>query len=285
MIAFLGMGLLGSNFVRKLIERGETVHVWNRTPQRARALESEGAHAFDDPAAAVRGAARVHVTVSEDAAVDDLLERARPGFAEGVILVDHSTTSPPGTAARFARWRDRGIRFQHAPVFMGPQNARDATGTMLASGDRATFESVESALAKMTGKLLYLGPQPERAAACKLLGNMFLMFVTVGLADALAFATGEGVPYDQVRQLLEAFNPAAQVGARLQRILDGDFGNPSWELVMARKDARLILEASETLNAPLAVFPSIAALMDRWLASGHAHDDWMVVARDSVRRG
>ncbi|MBV8579034.1 MAG: NAD(P)-dependent oxidoreductase, partial [Candidatus Eremiobacteraeota bacterium] len=40
MIAYLGTGLLGANFVRKLLERGETVHVWNRTPDKARALEA-----------------------------------------------------------------------------------------------------------------------------------------------------------------------------------------------------------------------------------------------------
>ena len=52
MIAFFGMGLLGSNFVRALRKRGEDVHVWNRSADKARALESVGAKAFDDPAAA-----------------------------------------------------------------------------------------------------------------------------------------------------------------------------------------------------------------------------------------
>ena len=69
-----------------------------------------------------------------------------------------------GSAGLFCalRWAERGVAFQHAPVFMGPQNARESTGIMLASGDRARFESLEPALAKMTGKLVYLGPQPER---------------------------------------------------------------------------------------------------------------------------
>ncbi len=62
MIAFLGTGLLGSNFVRAMRRRGLEVQVWNRSPARARALEADGARAFDDPAAAVAGASRVHVT-------------------------------------------------------------------------------------------------------------------------------------------------------------------------------------------------------------------------------
>ena len=66
-IAFFGMGLLGANFVRALLRRGETVHVWNRSVEKARALEGDGAKSFDDPAEAARGATRVHLTLSDAA--------------------------------------------------------------------------------------------------------------------------------------------------------------------------------------------------------------------------
>ncbi|HEY2736732.1 MAG TPA: NAD(P)-binding domain-containing protein, partial [Polyangiales bacterium] len=61
MIGFLGMGLLGSNFVRALRRRGEAVQVWNRTPDRARALAELGVAVCDDPAQAARGATRIHL--------------------------------------------------------------------------------------------------------------------------------------------------------------------------------------------------------------------------------
>jgi 3-hydroxyisobutyrate dehydrogenase len=137
MIAFYGMGLLGSNFVRALRRRGEEVRVWNRNRERAEPLTKEGAVVVGDPAEAARGARRIHLTLSDDAAVDDVLERVRPGLEPGVVIVDHTTTSPAGTRERAKRWADRGVEFQHAPVFMGPQNALESTGVMLASGDRA----------------------------------------------------------------------------------------------------------------------------------------------------
>jgi len=62
MVAFLGTGLLGANFSRALLKRGEKVHVWNRTAEKAKALESEGAKAFDNVADAVKGADRIHLT-------------------------------------------------------------------------------------------------------------------------------------------------------------------------------------------------------------------------------
>lgn len=282
MIAFYGMGLLGSNFVRALRKRGEEVHVWNRTAERARALEAVGAKAFDDPADAVRGATRLHLTLSDDAAVDDVLERARPGFGPDLTVVDHTTTTASGTAERARRWAERGVAFQHAPVFMGPVNALESSGLMLASGERTRFDALEPELAKMTGKLVYLGPAPERAAGMKLLGNLFLIAMTAGLADTFALAKALGIPAAEAGALFDLFNPGKLLPVRVERLLAGEFSNPSWELAMARKDARLMQEEASRGNVPLAVIPAIAAEMDRWLARGHAKDDWTVIAKDAL---
>jgi 3-hydroxyisobutyrate dehydrogenase len=283
MIAFLGTGLLGANFVRALLGRGETVQVWNRTADKARALEQYGARAFEDPADAVRGAERVHITLVDDATVDEALERARPGLSEGVTIVDHTTTSPAGAAERVRRWAERGMRFQHAPVFMGPPNALNATGVMLASGDEALFGALKPHLEKMTGKLVYLGSEPERAAGMKLMGNQFLVALTAALGDTLALAKAFGMPQSEVGHLFEFFNPATMVPARLQRLLTVDYADPSWTLAMARKDLRLMIEAAGEGHVPLVATPSIAAAMDEWIAKGHAREDWSIITSEQAR--
>jgi len=282
MIAFFGMGMLGSGFVRALRRRGEEVQIWNRTHAKAVALEADGARAFASPADAARGATRIHLSLSDDAAVDDVLERARPGFAPGVIIVDHTTTSASGTAERAKRWEERGVPFLHAPVFMGPQNALESTGVMLTSGDAARVEALSPALSAMTGKLSNLGPRPEAAAAFKLMGNLFLMFLTTGLADMLALAKAMEVSPEDASKLFDMFNPGATIGARMKRITEAKFSEPSWGLSMARKDARLMLEEAERASVPLAVLPAIAARMDAVIAAGHGGDDWTVLAKDAL---
>jgi 3-hydroxyisobutyrate dehydrogenase len=283
MIAFFGMGLLGSNFVRALRRRGEDVHVWSRKPDKAKALEAEGARVFAEPENAARGATRVHLTLSDDAAVDEVLERARPGLAPGVVIVDHTTTSASGAKARVARWRERGMTFVHAPVFMGPPNARESTGIMLVSGARADVEPIKPALAAMTGKLVDLGDRPDAGAAFKLLGNSFLMCITAGLADLFALARDLDVAPADAASLFDHFNPGTTLGARMKRMMDVAGDMPaSWELSMARKDARLILEAAAAGGMPLALIPAIAKRMDEVIAQGHGGDDWTVIARDAL---
>ncbi len=285
MVAFLGTGLLGANFVKAMLRSGLEVQVWNRTYTKAKALEASGARAFEDLPACVQGAQRIHLTLSDDAAVDEVLERASSGFSPGVIIVDHSTTSTRGAVQRTSYWKERGFTYLHAPVFMGPQNALEGSGFMLLSGDQDLILELEPVLAPMTGKLLHLGPDPARAAGVKLLGNSFLIFLSAGLSDTLALAQAMGIPPDDLESLLEVWNPGAVTPARLRRMLAADYDNPSWELAMARKDARLMIAEADSAGKSLAALPAIAAEMDRWIALGQGSKDWTVIAKDNIHPG
>jgi len=110
------------------------------------------------------------------------------------------------------------------------------------------------------------------------------MFMTSGVAEVLTLAKALGVSPEDAASLFDFFNPAGTVGARAKRMISGEFSTPSWELAMARKDARLMLEEGERHAVPLPMLPAIAATMDRFLARGHAHDDWTVIAKDALER-
>ncbi len=282
MKAFLGMGLLGSNFVRAMLQKGEKVHVWNRTAAKAKALEVYGAKAFDSASESVQDAGVIHVTLKDDATVDEVLQAASRGFKEGAIIVDHTTTSAKGAIQRTKDWKSKGFTYLHAPVFMGPPNALESTGFMLVSGDQHIIQKLEADLSKMTGKLINFGDEEGKAAGIKLTGNLFLLCLTAGLSDALALAKAHGIETKDILHLFNNWNPGAAVPARLQKISEGKFNQPSWELDMARKDAGLMISAAKEAGANLAVIPAIAAVMDQWIAKGHGNDDWSVIAKDSI---
>src|SRR2546430_1833919 len=141
-IAFLGTGLLGSAFVEAALKRGDQVTVWNRTTSKARALESFGARVADSPDDAVANVARVHLVLSDDAVVEEVIAGLRPGLAANTIIVDHTTTQPALTAERSRRLNDEGVKYLHCPVFIGPAVARESGGTILVSGPRALFDAV-----------------------------------------------------------------------------------------------------------------------------------------------
>ncbi len=273
MVAFLGTGLLGSALVRSALRRGEDVNVYNRTLERAAALAQDGAKVYPLAEDAARGASRIHLTLSDDAAVEDIVKKILPVLGKDTHIIDHTTTSVAGAVTRTEKLAAIGVFYQHAPVFMSPQNALDAAGVMLLSGERHRYDLLAPLLSPMTGKLVWLGPEPGRAAAMKLAGNLMLMAITAGLADVGRFLKGEDFSPADFLPLLESFDPGASVKPRAKRMFEGSFENPSWELKMARKDARLILESAQTLR----VLPAIAAEMDRYIDKGMADKDWTVM--------
>lgn len=282
MIAFIGTGLLGSNFTKALLQKGEQVNVWNRTTARAQALEEFGARAFENVADAVKGATRVHITLKDDQSVNEVLEMALPGLAAGQLIIDHTTTSAHGAAERTELWKSRNITYLHVPVFMGPGNALDSTGTMLVSGDAAVIASVEPMLATMTGKVINCGPKNNTAAGMKLIGNLFLIAATAGVTDGLMLAKSLGISPEQMSDMFDAWNPTRLVQARIKKITSDTFDQPNWELNMARKDARLMMEETALAGNSLVAIPAIAAEMDRWIATGHGDNDWTVIGKGAV---
>ncbi|HEY8967826.1 MAG TPA: NAD(P)-dependent oxidoreductase [Puia sp.] len=282
MTAFLGMGLLGSNFVRAMIDKGGSVNVWNRTASKATALEQYGAKAFTNPADAVKGADTIHLTLKDDATVDEVLAQAQPGLKPGATIIDHTTTSVPGAIQRTKAWKEKGFTYLHAPVFMGPQNALESTGYMLVSGDQSVISRLEPALSKMTGKLMNFGAEEGRAAGMKLIGNCFLVAFTTGIADTLALARSLDIPMGDINTLFDSWNPATVLNARLKRMTSGSYDKPSWELNMARKDTGLFIKAAESRNIHMAVIPAIAAEMDRWISKGHGSEDWTVIGSGAI---
>lgn len=280
-IAFLGTGLLGGAFAQAAAKRGDAVTAWNRSSGKVAALASFGVTAAATAADAVRGAARVHIVLKDDAVVDAVIAAALPGLAADAIVLDHTTTLPELTAARAARLAAQGIAYLHCPVFMGPAAARNAQGTIMVAGPRALFERVQTALAAMTTRLEFMGERSDLAAINKLFGNAMIIGVSAAMADILALAQASDVPSQDAVKLLGMLDLNGMVAGRGDNMAKGNF-EASFELDMARKDVRLMLETAG--SRPLAVLPSIAARMDQLIAAGHGSKDACVLGIDALRR-
>ena len=269
-IAFLGTGLLGSAFAEAAAKRGEQVVVWNRTLDKALALEQFGIRVAANPADAVRDAESVHLVLKDDAVVESVVEQLRPGLSQDAIILDHTTTQPALTAERSTRLNADGVNYLHCPVFIGPAAARAGKGTILSAGVRRLFDARRDELASMCSRVEFVGERPDLAAVYKLCGNAFIIGISALVADVFAIAGGAGVAPTDAMRILELFDPAAVIAGRGRSMAAGDF-TPSFELAMARKDVRLMIETAGSL--PLAALPAVAERMDSLIAEGHGADD------------
>jgi 3-hydroxyisobutyrate dehydrogenase len=137
-LAVLGTGLLGSGMVENLLAKGHAVRIWNRSREQARPARRRRVRSprRRSRPTAVRGAARVHLVLAEDSAVDAVIGALRPGLGPGCAGArpqhQPARSASQGSAPR--RCAQAGVRYVPAPVFMSPQNAREASGLMLLGG-------------------------------------------------------------------------------------------------------------------------------------------------------
>lgn len=270
-IAVIGTGLLGSGMVRHFLKTGNPVTVWNRTETKARALEPDGAIVAPSPADAAAGADHIHFVLPDDEVVDGILDQIASVLRKEAIVIDHSTTLPGKTAQRFERLTARGVRFLHAPVFMSPQMAADGVGLMLVSGPMREFQEVRAELETMTGEVWSLGERTDLAAAYKLFGNCMLFAISGGLADIMSMARANNIDPVEALSVFSKFQAGNIIQGRGPRMARNDVTPPSFEVTMARKDVRLMIEAAK--GEPLVMLPAVAKRMDDVIAGGGGDHD------------
>ena len=271
--------MMGSGFVRNLIKHGHEVHVWNRSADKAHALEADGAKPFATPAEAVRGVERIHLILSDDASVDSVLEPLVVLIPSEVWIVDHTTTAPTPTLERTTRWDARGKNYVHAPVFMGPAHALEGGGMMLICGTKVRYEALLPMLQTMTGAVHYVGAEAHRAATFKLIGNLSLIAITGILADVNRLGKAAGISASDAMAFFQIFNPGVALPTRATKVAAEQFSPASFEMTMARKDVRLMIEEAKRGGSDLWLMPGVAAMLDAGIARGDGSLDSSAAAR------
>lgn len=278
---FIGTGLLGSAFIKAMLERGESLRVWNRTYAKAKGLEEFGAQVFEQLSEAVEGVDIIHLCLKDDEAVASVLASVEDKIQAGAFILDHSTTSVEGAKKRTDYWLARSVSYLHCPVMMGPVNALRGTGVMFVSGNQQWLEQMNDSLSSMTGTVLNLGAEVGKAAGIKLIGNLFLMSVNAGLSDIMTMFKSLGYSLNDLHTLFGVWDPGKVVNGAYKKLKLGKFDQATWELKMARKDAGLMMSETEKGGNQLRFIPQIAALMDQFIEAGQGQADWTIWLKDS----
>ena len=260
-VAVIGTGIMGAGMARSLVRAGHDVVVWNRTREKAEAIE--GAAVADSPTEATHGA-EVQVTMLADGpAVDAAVELN--GF--GGAWAQMSTVGVEWTERLARRARERGVAFVDAPVLGTRQPAEAGELTVLAAGPRdERFDAVFDAVGSKT---IWLGKPPE-ASRMKLVFNAYLLLLLPALGQALVLARELGIDQERFLDAIKGTGvDSTYTQMRGRAMAAGDFAT-NFPLELAHKDLELAIEAATT-SLPLAKVALDAYA--RALAAGHARDD------------
>jgi 3-hydroxyisobutyrate dehydrogenase len=168
-VAVLGIGTMGAPMARNLLKARFQVRVWNRTPDKARALATEGADLAETPADAVSESAFVITMLTNTVAVLAVMEQAAESVPDGAIWLQTSMDTDVESAAGLAE--DHGITFVHCPVLGTRETARQGRLVVLASGPGDTLDRAQPIFDAIGSKTVRLEPETGRASRMRLVAN------------------------------------------------------------------------------------------------------------------
>jgi 3-hydroxyisobutyrate dehydrogenase len=282
-VAILGTGIMGAGMARSALRAGLAVRAWNRSPERAEPLGSDGAAVAESVAEAVDGAELIVTMLSDADAVLAVAREALPAAGEGALWVQSSTIGLDGheRCAELATHHD--VELVDAPVLGTKQPAEQGKLTVLASGADGARERCRPLFDAIGQRTLWLG-QAGAGTRLKLVINTWLVSLVEGLGETMALADALGI---EKRSFLEAIEggpvdlPYAQLKGGM--MIDRSF-DPSFTLELAAKDARLVVEAAERCGVDLPLPRAIAERMREGIAAGHGEQDMAATYLTSLPR-
>jgi 3-hydroxyisobutyrate dehydrogenase-like beta-hydroxyacid dehydrogenase len=196
-LGVIGCGLMGSQLARTLAAAGREVIVWNRTPEKARALSKHGVVAIDTIAETVT---RAHAIILSLATYDGALEALKDVNCADRTIVN-LITGTPDEAAGFERWsRDHGARYPDGAILCYPQDIGTPAGLIAYSGDRAVWDTLADILRPLGGASQYVSEQVGGGNVYDVaVAGAFYSVAAGGLMEAAAYGVAAGVPISKLK--------------------------------------------------------------------------------------
>jgi 3-hydroxyisobutyrate dehydrogenase-like beta-hydroxyacid dehydrogenase len=278
-LGFIGLGVMGSRMVKRLLDAGHTVLGYNRTRSKAQWLLDLGMQWGDTPAAVAQAVDVVFSMVANTAAlqavsagVDGVLAGLRPG----TTFVDMSTVSPTVSRTLAAHVAATGAHMLDAPVSGSVITLEEGRLSIMVGGDRAAYERVLPILQDIGPKVTYVG-ENGLAAAMKVAANLSLAVQMLAFSEGVLLAEKSGIARETaVEVLLNSVIASPMVKYRGPFVLD--LPEEAWfDVNMMQKDLLLALEMGRELDVPLPTTAVTNEMLTAARGMGLAGKDFAVV--------
>lgn len=284
-VGFIGLGRMGAAMAGNLLKEGHEVTVYNRTPDKVRALVLRGARLATTVAEASTGDAVITMLANDDAVESVVLGPAglAASLRPGSVHISSSTISPALSQRLAQAHAQRGQRYVSAPVFGRPEAAAAAELLVVAAGNEAAVGAARPLLKAISRRVFVVGETPEAANLVKLSGNFLMASAIESLGEAFALIGKSGIDRRRYLEILTDLFPVPAYRTYGALIAGGQFEPAGFAAPLGQKDIRLLLASAERLGVPM---PVASLLRDRFvslLAHGGERLDWSAIGGLAAR--
>ena len=277
-LGFIGLGLMGAPMASRLIQAGYTVHIYNRTKEKALPLIKQGAVWNDSASLAASNAEIIFTMLTDDNALRKTADGIQSTLKNNGIHIDCSTVSPALTTALDLEYSNSHRGFLHVPVLGSVPQATDGSLMLFAGGNEEIFSKVASVL-NILGSKIWRFPTVHQASNLKLAMNSFIAGMIATLSQALMFTQKANIDGSV---LLDVLNHSALNTPMYQTkgtsILQNNFA-PRFFLENLLKDVNLFRTAGGSIHASTPVADTVSELLEQAVKKGFSKEDYSAIVK------
>jgi 3-hydroxyisobutyrate dehydrogenase-like beta-hydroxyacid dehydrogenase len=278
---------MGAAIATNLVRARHELTVWNRSPEKARALVDAGATLAARPKEAVAGCEVVVSMLADDAALDSVMSGDAgilAGLHAGALHISMSTIAVATADNLAARHTEHRQRFLAAPVFGRPEAAAAAKLFVVAAGNAADLQTAKPLFEAMSQRVFYVGEKPSAANLVKLCGNFMILAAIEAMAEAMTLAQKGGVPKQKLLEVLTGTLFDAPVFRTYGTILSEEKFHPAgFAAPLGLKDMRLVSQAADKERVPMPLLSLLRDHLLQTIANEGEDIDWSGIGRSVAR--
>jgi 3-hydroxyisobutyrate dehydrogenase-like beta-hydroxyacid dehydrogenase len=278
-LGFVGLGVMGSEMVSRLLDKGHSVTGHNRTRAKAERLIKKGMKWADTPRAVCAAADVTFSMVTNEKALGAVTEGPDGilgAITAGKSLIDMSTVSPGYSRALAAKVRERGADMIDAPVSGSVITLQEGKLSVMVGGRRETFDRLKPILDDIGPKVTYVGDN-GLALSMKIATNLSLAVQMMAFSEGVLIAEKSGIKREvAVDVLVNSAVASPMIKYRGPFVLR--MPEEAWfDVNMMQKDMMLALDMGRALDVPLPTTAVCNEFLTAARGMGFAKQDFAVV--------
>jgi 3-hydroxyisobutyrate dehydrogenase-like beta-hydroxyacid dehydrogenase len=278
-LGFIGLGVMGSQLVNRLLGKGHSVVGYNRTRSKAEWLVRKGMKWGDSPRAVAEAADVIFSMVTHSAALAAITqgpEGILAGLTPGKIYADISTVNPAFSREVAAKVRAKGCDMVDCPVSGSVITLQEGNLSVMVGGRLETFERIKPILLDIGPKVTYVGDN-GLALVIKIASNLSLAVQMLAFSEGVLLAEKSGIKREvAVDVLTNSAMASPMLKYRGPFVLQ--LPPEAWFNVnMMQKDMLLALELGRQVDVPMPTTAISNEFLTAARAMGLVEQDFAVV--------
>src|SRR6202140_1469201 len=252
-LGFIGLGVMGSELVNRLLSKGHSVVGYNRTRSKAEWLVKKGMKRGDSPRAGAASTGVIFSMVTNSAALAAITEGPDgilAGLTPGKVFADISTVSPAFSREVAAKVRAKGCDMVDCPVSGSVITLQEGKLSVMVGGRPETFERIKPILLDIGPKVTYVGDN-GLALVIKIGTNLSLAVQMLAFSEGVLLAEKSGIARETaVDVLTHSAIASPMIQYRGPFVLQQP--EEAWfDVNMMQKDMVLAMDLGRQLDVPL----------------------------------